>query len=59
MKRKNVKERNQFVALSLFRKAGVHRKINKALRRQEKSSQRKIATDTYTTYNLVYESSFG
>lgn len=29
------RERNQFVALALFRKAGSHRKSNKALRRQE------------------------
>ena len=37
MKRKQIaRQRNQFVALALFRKAGVHRKSNKALRRQEK-----------------------
>ena len=37
MKRKQVvKERNQFVALALFRKAGAHRKSNKALRRSQK-----------------------
>ena len=30
-----VKERNQFVALALFRKAGVHRKSNKALRKAQ------------------------
>lgn len=36
MKRKQIaKERNQFVALALFRKAGVHRKSNKALRRAQ------------------------
>jgi hypothetical protein len=36
MKRKQTaKERNQFVALALFRKAGCHRKSNKAKRRQE------------------------
>ena len=29
------RERNQFVAAALFRKAGAHRKPNKALRRQE------------------------
>ena len=29
-----VKQRNRFVALALQRKAGVHRKSNKALRRQ-------------------------
>ena len=37
MKRKQVaKERNQFVALALFRKAGAHRKSNKALRQAHK-----------------------
>ena len=36
MKRKQIaKERNQFVALALFRKAGVHRKSNKAVRRAQ------------------------
>lgn len=30
------RERNQFVAAAMFRKAGVHRKSNKALRKQEK-----------------------
>jgi hypothetical protein len=39
MKRVNiVKQRNRFVALALMRKAGSHRKTNKALRRQQKSS---------------------
>lgn len=34
MKRKQIaKERNQFVSLALFRKAGAHRKSNKALRK--------------------------
>ena len=37
MKRKiTVKERNCFVRLALFRKAGVHRKTNKALRKAQK-----------------------
>ena len=37
IKRKTIaKERNQFVALALFRKAGVHRKSNKALRKAQK-----------------------
>ncbi len=36
MKRKQIaKERNQFVALALFKKAGVHRKSNKALRKSQ------------------------
>lgn len=30
------KERNQFVALALFRKAGSHRKTNKQMRLSEK-----------------------
>ena len=33
-----VKQRNRFVALALFRKAGEHRKSNKALRRQINAS---------------------
>ena len=37
MKRKMIaKERNRFVSLALFRKAGVHRKTNKALRKAQK-----------------------
>ena len=35
MRKQIAKERNQFVALALFRKAGVHRKTNKALRRAQ------------------------
>ena len=39
MKRKMiVKQRNRFVALTLFRKAGVHRKSNKALRKAQNQS---------------------
>ena len=38
MKRKMiVKQRNPFVALALKRKAGSHRKTNKAVRRLEKT----------------------
>ncbi len=33
-----VKQRNRFVALALFRRAGEHRKSNKALRRQINAS---------------------
>lgn len=41
MKRKSIaKERNQFVALALFRKAGAHRKSNKAQRREQKMRDR-------------------
>lgn len=39
MKRKRMaapKERNQFVAAALFRKAGAHGKTRKAIRRKEK-----------------------
>ncbi len=36
MKQKTVKERNQFVAAALFRKAGSHRKTNKAMRKSQK-----------------------
>jgi hypothetical protein len=46
MKRKQTaKERNQFVALALFRKAGSHVKSTKALRRQEKSRMRSSAEE--------------
>lgn len=34
-KTKVPRERNQFVAAALFRKAGSHRKPHKALRKQE------------------------
>lgn len=39
MKRKQMatpRERNHLVAVALFRKAGVHRKSNKAIRRAQK-----------------------
>ena len=35
-----IKERNQFIALALFRKAGSHKKTNKALRKAEKQSKK-------------------
>jgi len=39
MKPKQIaRQRNRFVALALMRKAGAHRKSNKALRRQHKAS---------------------
>ena len=44
MKRKQKaapKERNQFVAAALFRKAGAHQKTHKALRRQQRVQDRK------------------
>jgi len=41
MKKKKVpQERNHLVALALFRKAGAHRKSNKAVRKQ--SNQNKL-----------------
>ena len=40
MKKKNTPQpRNYLVKLALFRKAGVHRKSNKAVRRLEKSKK--------------------
>jgi hypothetical protein len=40
MKKKNTPlQRNYLVKLALFRKAGVHRKSNKAMRRLEKSKK--------------------
>lgn len=40
MKRKPIaRQRNCFVRLALFRKAGSHRKSNKALRKAEKQTQ--------------------
>jgi hypothetical protein len=40
MKKKNTPHpRNYLVKLALFRKAGVHRKSNKAIRRLEKSKK--------------------
>lgn len=36
MKQRRIpRERNQFVAAALFRKAGAHRKTNKALRKSQ------------------------
>lgn len=40
MKQKKVKARNPFVVAALLRKAGAHRKSNKALRRAQ--NQRSI-----------------
>jgi hypothetical protein len=37
---KKLKERNQFVVAALFRKAGVHRKTNKAYRKKENQNVR-------------------
>lgn len=37
-KQKLPRERNHLVAAALFRRAGSHRKPNKALRKQEKQS---------------------
>jgi len=37
---KKLKERNQFVVAALFRKAGAHRKTNKAIRKKENQDVR-------------------
>lgn len=37
---KKLKERNQFVVAALFRKAGAHRKTNKAIRKRENQNVR-------------------
>ena len=39
VKVQRVRERNPLVALALFRRAGSHRKSNKALRRLEKQKR--------------------
>ena len=60
MKQKKVaKERNQFVALALFRKAGSHRKSNKALRRHEKMKTVKQELDTTQKHSIPTETSDG
>ena len=42
MKRKSIaKPRNSLVALALFRKAGVHRKPNKAIRKAQKQKDKR------------------
>lgn len=41
--RKRSAPRNPFVAATLFKKAGTHAKSNKALRRQEKVLQGRLA----------------
>ena len=42
MKRKSIaKPRNSLVALALFRKAGVHRKTNKAIRKAQKQKDKR------------------
>ena len=39
---KKLKERNQFVVAALFRKAGAHRKTNKAIRKKENQDVRML-----------------
>ena len=51
-----VKQRNRFVVLALQRKAGVHRKSNKALRRQHYASIAQLV-EQYTFNLLVGRSS--
>ena len=48
------RERNQFVAAALFRKAGAHRKPNKALRKQE--NQKFNSMESLTWIVLVNDS---
>jgi len=45
MKRKPAAPRNPFVVAAKFRKAGAHKKSNKALRRQEKVRQPKLVDE--------------
>ena len=57
MKRKiTVKQRNPFVVLTLKRKAGSHRKTNKAVRRWDKVRDRGEAV-SQQTFNLPIPSS--
>jgi len=52
MKKKNAPQpRNYLVKLALFRKAGVHRKSNKAIRRLEKSKKSSYS-EVYFSYDL-------
>ena len=46
------KERNQFVAAALFRKAGAHQKTHKALRRTQKMRDRGVNGLAQQTLNL-------
>ena len=43
------KERNKYVAAALFRKAGVHRKSNKALRKRDNQT---LKTKNSVEYRL-------
>jgi hypothetical protein len=53
MKKKTTPQpRNHLVKLALFRKAGSHKKSNKAIRRLEKS--KKVYPIIDITYNSVY-----
>ena len=47
VKLKPVTKRNPFVALALKRKAGSHRKTNKALRRAEKNKGNDYSSSLY------------
>ena len=52
MKKKNAPQpRNYLVKLALFRKAGVHRKSNKAIRRLEKSKKSGYSKVSIFYYN--------
>lgn len=57
MKKKNTPQpRNYLVKLALFRKAGSHRKSNKAIRRLEKSKKVYpiIDINTSSVYNRIH-----
>jgi len=55
MKKKTTPQpRNYLVKLALFRKAGVHRKSNKAIRRLEKSKKSGYSKVTIFYYNHSY-----
>jgi hypothetical protein len=48
------KERNQFVALALFRKAGSHTKSNKARRKQDKQDLKRTSEYTFPLCEVGY-----
>jgi hypothetical protein len=56
--KKTVKERNQLVALALFRKAGSHTKTNKSKRRQENMKMRSSGVEHHVDIVKVEISKF-
>lgn len=56
--RKRLAPRNPFVAVAIFKKAGTHTKSQKALRRQEKVLQGRLAhLEEHPAFNRVVPSS--